>query len=114
GPPTASHGSELRGGPGGSSRWSGGLPDQRCGYRTSPITRAGLPATTAKAGTSRVTTAPAPTSARGEIVTPARIVALLPIAAPRHTNVRISRQSFSLLRWPSSVVARGKRSLVNI
>ena len=52
--------------------------------RTSPITRAGTPATIAYAGTSRVTTAPAATSAPAPIVTPAMIVALLPTAAPAH------------------------------
>jgi hypothetical protein len=42
---------------------------------------AGTPATIASAGTSCVTTTPAPISARSPIVTPARIVALLPIDA---------------------------------
>lgn len=45
-------------------------------------TRAGFPATIVSAGTSLVTTAPAPTSARAPMVTPAMIVALLPMAAP--------------------------------
>src|ERR1700674_1184638 len=39
---------------------------------TRPITFAGTPATTAYAGTSRVTTAPAPTSAPSPIVIPAK------------------------------------------
>src|ERR687885_468181 len=49
--------------------------------------RAGLPATTAPAGTSRVTTEPAPTIARSPISTPQRMVALLPMEAPRRTAV---------------------------
>ena len=46
-----------------------------------PITRAGLPATTAPAATSRTTTAPAPTSAFSPTTTPGRIVAFAPILA---------------------------------
>ena len=44
--------------------------------------RAGLPATTAPAGTSRVTTDPAPTRANVPITTPGRRVAFAPIFAP--------------------------------
>src|SRR5437867_10987925 len=44
--------------------------------------RAAVPATIAFAGTSRVTTLPAPTSARSPIVTLARMVAPEPIEAP--------------------------------
>src|SRR5262245_61361934 len=54
-------------------------------FRTSPMTHAGLPATTAKSGTSRVTRAAAPTIAPTPIVTSGRIVALLPIEARRQT-----------------------------
>ena len=46
------------------------------------MTRAGLPTTTAPAGTSRTTTAPAPTSAFSPTTTPGRSVALAPILAP--------------------------------
>src|SRR5713101_7100514 len=48
---------------------------------------AGLPATMAFAGTSAVTTAPAPIMAPGPIVRPQRIVALAPIDAPCRTTV---------------------------
>jgi hypothetical protein len=51
------------------------------------IRRAGTPATTACAGTSRVTTAPAATKAYAPIVTPQMIVAFAPIVAPRPTAV---------------------------
>src|SRR5215510_4766172 len=49
-------------------------------------TRAGFPATTAPAGTSLVTTLPAPTVAPSPISTPQRMVALEPIDAPRLTT----------------------------
>src|SRR5690606_9050897 len=60
-------------------------------------TRAGFPATTTSAGTSRVTTLPAPTTARSPMVTPGRMIAPPPI----HT-------SFPLVTgWPlSSPAAR--------
>ena len=51
--------------------------------------RAGLPATTAPAGTSFVTTLPAPTVAPSPIVTPQKIVAFEPMEAPRFTSVRM-------------------------
>ncbi len=50
--------------------------------------RAGFPVTMALGGTSRVTTAPAPTIALLPIVMPARIVAFAPIEARRFTAVR--------------------------
>src|SRR5262249_48244884 len=50
--------------------------------RISPRTRAGTPATTAKSGTSFVTTAPAPTMAPFPMVTPQRMTAPLPKDAP--------------------------------
>jgi hypothetical protein len=56
-----------------------------------PTTRAGFPATTACAGTSRVTTAPAPTIAYGPIVTGATSTHPAPSVAPRPT--RVSSQS---------------------
>jgi hypothetical protein len=49
--------------------------------------RAGLPTTTACGGTSRVTTAPAPTMAPVPTSTPGRIVAFAPIDAPRRMTV---------------------------
>ena len=49
--------------------------------------RAGLPITIARAGTERVTTAPAPTMASSPIETPGRIVAAAPMDAPFETTV---------------------------
>src|SRR5581483_5186241 len=49
--------------------------------------RAGTPATTASAATSRVTTAPAPTVARSPTVTPQRMTAPEPMAAPWQIRV---------------------------
>ena len=72
------------------------------------IIRAGLPATTAPAGTLLVTTAPAPTTARSPISTPQRMVALLPMEAPRRTTVGSSVQSASVCGVPSGRVARGQ------
>src|SRR5690606_12697304 len=63
--------------------------------RVSPVTRAGTPVTIAWSGTSRVTTAPAPTSAPSPITTPARIVAFEPIEARRRTRVSTTVQSAS-------------------
>src|SRR5678816_2842700 len=77
-------------------------------------TRAGLPATTAPAGTSFVTTLPAPTVAASPMVTPQRIVAPEPIEAPRLTVVGTHFQSASVCRAPVTLVARGKRSLMNV
>ena len=48
------------------------------------------------------------------MVTPARIVALLPIDARRFTSVGTTVQSASVCRLPSALTARGCRSLVNI
>src|SRR6185312_14030020 len=67
--------------------------------------RAGLPATTAPAGTSLVTTLPAPTTARSPIVTPQRIVADVPIDAPRLTRVGVTFQSASVCGLPSALAA---------
>lgn len=77
------------------------------GESISPMTRAGFPATTENGGTSRVTTLPAPTIASSPMVTPQRIVALLPIDAPRLTSVGMQVQSAGLCSSPASVVARG-------
>src|SRR5262249_3583582 len=82
--------------------------------RTAPITRARTPATIAEGGTARVPTAPAPISAPSPIVTPGRMVAWLPIDAPRATRVGTSSQSASVCSCPSAANARGTRSLVNI
>src|SRR5690242_4946647 len=69
--------------------------------RTSPMMRAGTPATIAKSGTSFVTTAPAPTRAFSPMVMPAMIVALLPMLARRLTFVFITCQSASVCNVPS-------------
>ena len=50
--------------------------------------RAGTPTTSAWAGTSRLTTAPAPTKAYSPIVLPQTMVLLAPSVAPRWTRVR--------------------------
>src|SRR5439155_10328343 len=76
--------------------------------------RAGHPATTAPGSTLRVTTAPAPTRAPSPITTPAMTTAPLPTDAPRHTRVGTSCQSAAVCGSPSSLVARGSRSLMNI
>ena len=70
-------------------------------------TVAGLPATMVSAGTSRVTTLPAPTMARSPIVTLASTVAPEPIDAPFLTTVYSTFQSSALCRSPEAVVALG-------
>ena len=65
-------------------------------------------------GTLRVTTEPAPTSARSPISTPPSMVALLPMEAPRRTTVRSRVQSSSVWGEPSGRVARGRRSFMNM
>src|SRR4051812_41688626 len=50
-------------------------------FRSSRIWRAGLPTTTVRGGTSRLTTAPAPTTAPSPIVTPFRMMTLKPLQA---------------------------------
>src|SRR4029453_16223541 len=77
-------------------------------------TRAGLPATIVRAGTSRVTTLPAPTMAYSPIVTWRRIVAPDPIEAPRSTTVGSALQSLWVCSSPDSVVARGYESLMKV
>src|SRR5262249_34255891 len=76
--------------------------------------RAGLPTTTAFAGTFFVTTLPAPTREFSPIVTFARIVAPDPIEAPLLTNVLSTFQSASVCNSPLGVVALGYKSLMNI
>src|SRR5438105_1652142 len=61
-----------------------------------PSARAGFPATSACAGTSRVTTAPAPTNAYSPMVTPQTMVALAPMVAPRRTIVSPNSSRFFL------------------
>src|SRR5213592_689856 len=69
--------------------------------------RAGYPATIALAGTSRVTTLPAPIRAFSPMVILARIVAPDPIEAPFLTSVGSTCQSFCVCNSPLGVVARG-------
>src|SRR2546426_12668176 len=69
--------------------------------------RAGYPATIALAGTSRVTTLPAPIRAFSPIVMLARMVAPEPIEAPLLTSVGSTPQSFWVCNSPVGVVARG-------
>ena len=70
-------------------------------------TFAGFPATIAFAGTSFVTTLPAPTIAFSPITTFGRIVEPEPIDARDFTRVFSTFQSCSVCNCPSSVVARG-------
>src|SRR5271154_1088273 len=77
------------------------------GFSIERRTFAGLPATIVLAGTSRVTTLPAPTIAFSPIVKLASIVAPEPIDAPRFTRVFSTCQSASVCNPPSGVVARG-------
>ena len=64
---------------------------------TSRITRAGLPTTTARGGTSFVTTAPAPTNASSPISTPGQRIAPPPTRAPRRiVGPFISSSRFSV------------------
>ena len=70
------------------------------------ITWAGFPVTTAYGGTSRVTTAPAPTIACWPIVQFGKMVAFAPIEAPRSTTVRLGS-----VRW---ALDRGKGSFENV
>src|SRR5688572_4379392 len=58
---------------------------------TWPVMRPGFPTTIAPGGTDRVTTAPAPMTARSPMTRPGRTVALAPIEAPLRTIVRSKR-----------------------
>src|SRR2546422_428761 len=70
-----------------------------------PTRRAGTPTISAYAGTSDVTTAPAPMNAYSPSVTPHRMVALAPIELPRFTRVdRYSRLRDTWLRGFSTLV----------
>ena len=72
----------------------------------------GFPITTACAGTSLVTTAPAPIMAHSPIVIPQTIVAFAPIEAPYFTMVSEQTQSSEVFNSPSSVIDQGHLSLV--
>src|SRR5512143_277291 len=74
---------------------------------------AGTPTTTVLSGTSFVTTLPAPTIAFSPMVTPHRIVVLVPMEAPFFTRVGTTFQSPSVCRRPSPAVERGYLSLIN-
>ncbi len=71
-----------------------------------PHISAGLPVTIASAGTSRVTTAPAPIIDRSPMVSPGRMVAFAPIEAPFRIRVRGS--------FRGCCVLRGNRSFVKV
>jgi len=75
---------------------------------------AGLPATIARGGTSFVTTEPAPITEFSPIVIPHKSVAPDPIDAPRLTTVFRHFQSASVWSPPPGLVARGRRSFVNM
>src|SRR6266849_642551 len=85
---------------------------RRAQTQTCPIARAGLPATSAWSATSRVTTAPAATSAHRPTVIPATSTAPAPREAPVRTRILASSQSSALLIDPSALMARGYRSFV--
>src|SRR2546427_9371825 len=91
--------------------------DHRAALRSSATDRrkrAGDPATITLAGTSRVTTLPAPIRAFSPIVMLARMVVPEPIDAPFLTRVGSTAQSFSVCSSPLGVVARGYESLMNV
>src|SRR5262249_3017019 len=83
----------------------------RHGYFFSSLTNrknlAGFPATIALAGTSLVTTLPAPTIAFSPIVMLQRMVEPEPIEAPLQTRVFSTFQSASVCKPPPAAVARG-------
>jgi hypothetical protein len=66
------------------------------------------------AGTSFVTTLPAPTMAFSPTVRPPHRAALKPMEAPHCTTVGSHPQSASLCNVPSAMVARGNLSLMNV
>jgi hypothetical protein len=72
-----------------------------------PTRRAGLPTTSPFAGTSRVTTAPAPTNACAPIVNPHTTTTPAPSVAPTWTSVGRKSSRLRLL------AERGRRSFVN-
>ena len=67
-----------------------------------------MPATTASSGTSRVTTLPAPTTARSPMVIPQRMVAEVPIEAPypRDERFRTSAEYAGYCRTVSEALER--------
>ena len=66
------------------------------------------------AGTSRVTTAPAPTIAPRPIVTPHMMIAPLPIEASLLDERALHHPVLTALERAVAFVARGLRSLMNI
>ena len=82
--------------------------------QTQPSRRAGLPATSAWSGTSRVTTAPAPTVANRPTSLPATTTAPAPIERPCRRRIGLTTQSSARASSPSAVMERGNRSLVRI
>ena len=83
-----------------------GVTSRSSSSGTSRSTRAGLPTTTARGGTSFVTTAPAPTNASSPISIPGHRMAPPPMRAPRRI-VGPSQQLEPLLRAAHEVVVRG-------
>ena len=81
---------------------------------THPIQRAGVPATRAKSGTSRVTTAPAATSAERPTEQPATITARAPSDAPSRTTTPRASQSAGRLSLPDTSTDRGYISFVRM
>src|SRR5215212_1474463 len=75
--------------------------------QTQPRRRAGLPTTRAWLGTSRVTTAPAPTVANAPMVTPATTTAPAPIEQPSRRSIGLTVQSPARAGSPVEVIARG-------
>ena len=66
------------------------------------MTRAGTPPATAPAGTSRVTTAPAPMTQPSPRVTPAVITVLVPIQQSGPMTTSRSIISWSVIRAPAA------------
>src|SRR5215475_8931436 len=77
-------------------------------------TLAGFPATMAFAGTSLVTTLPAPTMAFSPMATLLRMVEPEPIDEPLRTMVFSTFQSASVCSSPEAAVARGYESLMKV
>ena len=77
------------------------------------IRRAGTPATSAKSGTSLVTTEPAATVAQRPTVTGATHTARAPMAQPSRSVTPTGSQSWALFGVPSGLMARGNVSLVS-
>ena len=80
----------------------------------SRTSRAGLPATTVKGGTSRVTTERAPTTAPSPIETPLRIVAPKPIQDLSPIATRATLTSAQCFRPSSQLVTSSRRQAQSI